>query len=332
MVASEMTKEAKKLDKKDWKLLYHLCQDARLSHSKLGKLVGLSKNAVTYRIERLKEKGIIKKFFTIVNHDSLGFNFFNILLRLNATKEQEKGLIDYLISHKNVSVVDSLVGEWNFLVEFGCKDIVTFYDFLSELKINFSHILDTYETHFSLFPYKVEQLPVELVEEKQQPKPFVKTKPVEVDETDLKLLLELDKNSTATLFDLAKSLGITYETVSTRIKKLKENGTILKITAQISLAGLGYDVYVLLLDIRNLSQERESVLRGYINGQKNIRYAFLSATRPVLFIYLAVKKSDDLNIFLLNIKEKFADVIVNQKYLLSPENFKYKLFPEGLIK
>ncbi len=322
----------KELDKKDWKLLYHLCQDARLSHSKLAKLVGLSKNAVTYRIERLKEKGIIKKFFTVVNYDTLGYKSFNVLLRLNATKEQEKEIISYLASNQNISVLDSLVGEWNLFVEFGCKNLDVFYDFISELKSKFSPILDTYEIHFTLFPYKVEQLPVELVEEKQQPKPFIKGKDAKVDETDLKLLSELDKNSTATLFELAKSLGITYETVSARIKKLKSSNIILKITAQISLGSLGYDVYLLILDMRNFTQEREAELRGYINGQKNIRYAFLSATKPVLFIYLAVKKSEELNTFLLNTKEKFADVIVNQKYLLSPENLKYSLFPEGLIK
>ncbi len=324
-----MTKE---LDKKDWKILYLLCQDARLSHNKLGKLVGLSKNSVTYRIDRLRDKGIIRKFFTIINHDSLGNNFFNILLRLNATKEQERELIDYLVSHNNTSVVDSFVGEWNLLIEFGCREINVFYDFISELKSKFSSILDTYEIHFAPFPYKVEQLPVELVEERQQPKPFTKGEITKVDKIDLQLLLQLSKNSTVTLFDLAKVLGITYETVSARIKKLKDAGVILKFTAQISLAALGYDVYMLLLDIRNMSQDRESALKSYINGQKNIRYAFLSATKPVLFIYLAAKKSEDLNTFLLNIKEKFADVIVNQKYLLSTKQLKYDLFPEGLAE
>ena len=321
----------KELDTKDWKLLYQLCQDARLSHNKLGKLVGLSKNAVTYRVERLVSKGIIRRFFTIINHDFLGQKFFNVLLRLNATEEQEKELVAYLISHPNVTVLDAFVGEWNFLVEFGCKDIGIFYSFISDLKSKFSTILDTYEIHFSLFPYKVEQLPVELVEERRQPKPFIMGS-AEADETDMKLLRELDKNSTATLFELAKSIGITYETVAARIKKLKEKGIILKFTAQISLGALGYDVYLILLDIRNLSQERELALRGHINGQKNIRYAFMSASKPVVFIYLAVKKSGELNTFLLNIKEKFSDVIVNQKYLLSTKQLKYELFPEGLVK
>jgi len=253
------------------------------------------------------------------------------LIRLNATKEQEKELVDYLVAHQNVSVLDTFVGEWNLIVEFGCKEIQTFYEFISELKTKFSQILDTYEVHFSNLSYKVEQLPVELVEEKQQPKPFVKTGPIQFDETDLKLLHELNKNSTANLFDLGKAIGVTYETVSARIKKLKESGIILKTTAQIGLAALGYDVYLLLLDMRKLSNEKEPSLSAYINSQKNIRFAFLSATKPVLFIYLAAKKSEDLGAFLSNIKEKFSDIIVNQKYLLSTSQLKYDLFPSGLV-
>lgn len=74
-----------------------------------------------------------------------------------------------------------------------------------------------------------------------------------------------------------------------------------------------------------------SALRFYINDQKNIRYAFMSASKPVVFIYLAVKKSDELSAFLLDIKEKFSDVIVNQKYLFSSMLLKHEFFPEGLL-
>ncbi|MCX6709057.1 MAG: hypothetical protein NTW67_05435 [Candidatus Woesearchaeota archaeon] len=57
----------------------------------------------------------------------------------------------------------------------------------------------------------------------------------------------------------------------------------------------------------------------------------MSASKPVVFIYLAVKKSDELSAFLLDIKEKFSDVIVNQKYLFSSMLLKHEFFPEGLL-
>lgn len=325
-----MTKE---LDIKDWRILYQLCTDARLSHNQIAKLVSLSKNAVTYRIERLQKKGIISGFFTITDAHTLGINSYNLLVRLQASKERESELIEYVKSRPNVTVFDRFLGEWDFLIEFGCRDLSEFYDFLSDFKGRFSDIIDTFEIHPPLESYKVEQLPVELVEEKSIIKPFKKSlKPADLDQTDLRLLRLLDTNSTSPLFELGEKLGVTYETVSDRIKKLKNNGVIIKFTAKINLIALGYDVYLILLELRNLSNQREESLRNYINAQKNIRYSFLSANKPIVFLYLAAKNSGELNSFLLKIKEAFADIIVNQKYLLSTEQLKYELFPEGFAK
>jgi len=64
---------------------------------------------------------------------------------------------------------------------------------------------------------------------------------------------------------------------------------------------------------------------------KKIRYAFMSASRPVVFIYLAAKNTDDVDSFLTLTKEKFSDVVVNQSYLLLREQYKYELFPSGFL-
>jgi len=245
-----------------------------------------------------------------------------VLIRLRGS---DKELADFLKNHPNTTVVDRLVGEWNFLVEF-VSDISTFYAFLAELKTRFSAVLDVFEVHPELEAYRVQQLPGQV-----KPALSKRTEKVELDDADLKLLFELNKDCTASLLELAKRLGVTYETVSSRIKSLRKKGVIVEFTAKINLHALGYDVYLVMLDLRNLSKERESALRFYINDQKNIRYAFMSASKPVVFIYLAVKKSDELGAFLLDIKEKFSDVIVNQKYLFSSMLLKHEFFPEGLL-
>ena len=323
-----MTKE---LDAKDWKILYQLCQDARLSHNRIAKLVGLSKNAVTYRIERLKKKGVIQGFFTIINYSKLGLSSCNILIRTaQSTKEREKDLKDFLKTDKRISVTDCLLGEWDFLIEFISGNLEELNSFITDIKSKFSDIIDMYEIHSPLESYKVEQLPVELVEEKPVIKPQ-EFKPADFDKTDLQLLSELNKNSIAPLFELGDKLGLTYETVSARIKKLRESGIIKKFTAKVGLHNLGYDVYLILLELRKFSKEREQALKSYLSFQKNIRYSFLSGSRPFLFVYLAVKSSAELNTFLVGIKEKFSDIVINQKYLLSTGLLKYDLFPEAAV-
>ncbi|MFC1753947.1 Lrp/AsnC family transcriptional regulator, partial [Thermoproteota archaeon] len=72
--ASEsLQREKPKLDAKDKKLLSAISFNARLSPSCLGKIVGISKDSVRYRLKKLRENFIIVKNITIVNHYALGF-------------------------------------------------------------------------------------------------------------------------------------------------------------------------------------------------------------------------------------------------------------------
>jgi len=52
------------LDSKDHKLLYHLFKNSRESLSFIGKKINLPKTVVKYRIDRLVNKNIIKKFYS----------------------------------------------------------------------------------------------------------------------------------------------------------------------------------------------------------------------------------------------------------------------------
>jgi DNA-binding Lrp family transcriptional regulator len=65
-----------KLDIKDRKLLYYLSEDSRLSYTQLAKKVALSKNAVKYRITRLKTMGVIKQFTSVINLGALRYYTF----------------------------------------------------------------------------------------------------------------------------------------------------------------------------------------------------------------------------------------------------------------
>lgn len=60
------------LDEIDREIISALRQDARLTHSQLGRRVGLSPNAAGARVRRLVEQGIILGFRAVVDHGALG--------------------------------------------------------------------------------------------------------------------------------------------------------------------------------------------------------------------------------------------------------------------
>lgn len=55
------------MDHVDNQILVHLQNQARISMTELGRLVGLSQPAVTERVKRMEEKGIIQEYRTIIS-------------------------------------------------------------------------------------------------------------------------------------------------------------------------------------------------------------------------------------------------------------------------
>lgn len=60
------------MDQIDTNILFHLQNQARLSMTELGKLVGLSQPAVTERVKRLEESGVIEEYRTIISPQKIG--------------------------------------------------------------------------------------------------------------------------------------------------------------------------------------------------------------------------------------------------------------------
>lgn len=60
------------MDQTDKNILYYLQTQARMSMTELGKCVGLSQPAVTERVKRMEEKGIIEQYRTIISPEKIG--------------------------------------------------------------------------------------------------------------------------------------------------------------------------------------------------------------------------------------------------------------------
>src|SRR5215467_7996811 len=67
------------LDETGWRILQELQQNARLSFSELGQRVGLSSPAVTERVRRMEDAGIITGYHAEVDPARLGFPVLAII-------------------------------------------------------------------------------------------------------------------------------------------------------------------------------------------------------------------------------------------------------------
>lgn len=324
------------IDLKDRKLLVALSQNSRASQTQLGKAVGISKSAVPYRIKKLQEAGIIRRFLTVVNFSAIGYTTYNVFFQLNVTKQREAELFHYFDNHPFTTWVCRFLGMWDFQVEIVAKDFGHFNHILSEIVQELGDALDDYRTHITLEIYKVEHLPKQFVEDahveafEAPSRQWKET--VVLDDIDRKLLFALNNNAVAPLHILAEQCGTTLDIVHYRMKKLFKEGIILQYIPFVALERLGYTEYFCHIQLRHLNPEKAQSLKQYILQHKQIKYAFRGASQLEVLFVLAVQSIQELDLLIQEMKQLFFQHILDIQPYLITEQGKFHLFPEGLTK
>jgi Lrp/AsnC family leucine-responsive transcriptional regulator len=102
------------MDQIDLNILYHLQHQARIPMTELGKCIGLSQPAVTERVKRLEEKGIIEQYRTIVSPEKIGKQASAYMLL--HTRECDS-FIEFCHSSPEVIECHRISGEYNYMLK-----------------------------------------------------------------------------------------------------------------------------------------------------------------------------------------------------------------------
>jgi DNA-binding Lrp family transcriptional regulator len=323
-----------KLDVKDIKLLYYLSIDARISDTQLAKKITLSKNAVKYRVERLKKLGIIKQFSATINLGTLDLDTFTLLLKFNEDIYKNQKIINFFKNHEFADWVAILSGDWDIFAEFVCKDLSHLFNIIDSIIKEFGSILNTYQLLFSRDTLRVEHLISEFYKKINLPSIPVKPRRIEItkiDKTDKKILNLLAQNSSLSFHEIAYKLNLTLDIVRYRIKNLIKQQIIVKFFPEISLPKLGYTEYLYILKLKNIPFETMVKLKQEITLNNNIEYAFFDKSSSCLAFVCAFKFPEQIDSLSRGLRAQFSSIIESQTYLIIKEQVLFNLFPKGLI-
>jgi len=318
-----------KLDLKDRKILYELDIDSRQSYHKIAKKVGLSKDSVIYRINKLQKQGIIKQFHTLIDVGKLGFISFRLYLKFqNTTPEKENEIIEFFKNQKIVTWLVSIDGDYDlgmWILTKSIKEINKLWKiFLKKYKDYIDKKGLTIFTKVSYFPRAF------ILRKKQKLDEYVFiTEPAEtkLDETDIEILKLLAQNSRISVLEIAKKLKISAKTASSRIKNLEKNKIIIGYRTMFDLEKLGYQYFKVHFNLHNLTDKKEKEFRSFIKLNPNIIYDNEVLGGDDIEIEVQVKTIQDLRGLLDKIKKRFAEIIKNHKYMVFYKEHKYLFFP-----
>lgn len=110
------------LDRLDWRILEALQSNARISNTDLGKQIGLSQPAVTARIKRLEEQGVIEGYTARINPGLVGRGIAAIV-RIRTTHAQIKQCLSAFETMPEIVEADRITGEDCFMVRIVVEDM-----------------------------------------------------------------------------------------------------------------------------------------------------------------------------------------------------------------
>ena len=130
------------MDNTDYKILKILQENARETASSISKKIHLSVSAVTERIKKLEESGVIKSYTIVVDERKVGFAMTSLMeVRLENPKYYE-GFAQAVANIDEIISCYYKTGEFDLLLKIGCDS----GDELAEIHrkiMNVEGVLDT---------------------------------------------------------------------------------------------------------------------------------------------------------------------------------------------
>jgi len=320
-----------KIDLKDRKILYELDLNCRQSNTQIGKKVGLKKDVVAYRIKRMQEEGIIQNFWTAINTFKLGYNVFRIYINFQFVSSDIKDkIIEYFVNYENSWAVISVKGEIDLNVIVWVKDIYEFYKFWEKtLELYGEYFSDSTISYF-VYANAYEKTYLLKDEQKNTDRFLYQIScggsTVEIDETDYKLLNEIAINARIPLIELAKKLNVSSQTVSYRLKNLREKGVIQGFRVGVDISKLGLEKFALQVHLKD--QKQRNPLIKYLKGMPYLEYIDIALGWADLQLEVVLENVNSLTQIMDEIVTKFPNAIKKQNIQIAAASHKERWLPE----
>ncbi|MBS3772967.1 MAG: Lrp/AsnC family transcriptional regulator [Candidatus Thermoplasmatota archaeon] len=252
------------VDLRDRKILYHLDRDARQSYTQLGKKVGLSKNSIAYRINKLEDAGVIQNFFTVINAHRLRYIYprFHYVYQYT-TPGIRDDIISYFVGHKNANIVASLRGTYDLTVMFCVRNIPEMYAIWRDIQQRYGTYFQ--QQSFSIWLGETQYRHTYLLSQEPRLPTEIKfrniagAEKVDIDIVEHGILSCLATDARMPITDMADELDTTCKVIRYRIKKLEKQGIITGYGITFDIAKLGYNIFKLDIYLRSYKVRKDII-------------------------------------------------------------------------
>jgi len=145
-------------DGTDLKIMQALANNGRAPLAELAKKIGITGEAVAYRLKQLKRKKLVQAFRPVINTPLLGYQYYNVLFRLHRF-ENIDGIFEYFKKHPNVIYFVKYLGTHDIGIDLEVKDSGELRRILRGIKDTFSEDIESYDTVLVYQEHKLSYFP-----------------------------------------------------------------------------------------------------------------------------------------------------------------------------
>jgi Lrp/AsnC family transcriptional regulator, leucine-responsive regulatory protein len=310
-----MASVANQLDGKDHVILLRLDEDARQPVSKLAKAAHLNRRVAGYRIDRMIDEGIIRKFVLYLNVARIGYIVTTFYARFHDTKpKDEQAIFSYLKDKKCTMWVAAMDGRFNLGVTISTKSVSEVTEFFDEMRDKYGPFLG--DIHMAniitawRFPRKhlAQDIRGKMLWSKES------EKAEEISLIDRKVLAALGEDGRMRAVEIAKRVGISADAVADRIGKLREKGVIAGIGVLLDHLALNRRHFRSFITFHNLNTVRDKFLQYCYEHQNAVQVKRMLGPWE-WEVDLEVSDETELRKAHFQFKEHFADSVRSTSFV-----------------
>ncbi len=320
------------LDKIDYRLLWHLDNNARLPVAELARHIGVSRQTCDYRLEKLLQEKVLLGFIASVDIHRIGYLSYRVYYRFRSIgAEKRNEIFEHLILHPNTLWVVTTAGEWDMEVVFVARNFVHFNNLLKEFHVKFGHAFARSNISMSPVSYHFKRDYLIGAQRAQFSPTFYGFEPrVESwDETDFLILDGLSKNCRCTNDELAEKIGVAPQTLRIRLQKLEAEHVIPSYRILIDLPKISRSYFKLMLAFESISEKDEKRIYNLCAERNFVIYLTEVLGDWQMELEVETSGREEVQTLLDDVRSAFPHTIRHYEILEVTRELKINYFPMG---
>ena len=317
-----------KRDLIDLKILHELDMNARIPVTQLARKLRQSREKINYRIGRLLEEKVIRKFVCVINPAKLGYDIYKLYFKFqNMSKEKEREAIGWLVRNAYVYWLATCQGPWDLNITIFARNISHFEEVMSEFTSRYGQYIQNQEFNTTL------SVGVSskdwLLEQKHVSKICWiggDTQDINIGKLDVELLRLLANNARMNSAELARKLKTTQRIVIYRMKQLEEQGIILGYTTSLDLETLKMQFFKTTVLFNVMTEKLKKKITEWCRQTPEIGFFIFCVGSWPLELEIIVKDNRQLYDVMDKFKEQFPEMR-GYETVIFPKEYKFDWMP-----